>query len=71
MVEPLLGVLGAVAVLLHVLSFAAGAMIFVVVEEQIPEVHQAGNADLVTSAVSLGVVHDGGARYSFRMTKSD
>lgn len=59
-VEPIFGVLGAVAVLYmqpilpYALSFAAGAMIFVVVEELIPEAHQAGNTDLVTLAVLLG-----------------
>jgi ZIP family zinc transporter len=45
-VEPIAGVLGAVAVIAmkpllpYALSFAAGAMIYVVVEELIPEAHQ-------------------------------
>ncbi|MBN1966350.1 MAG: ZIP family metal transporter, partial [Anaerolineae bacterium] len=59
-VEPIAGVLGAAAVLLaqpllpYALSFAAGAMIFVVVEEVIPESHCAGNSDLATMATMLG-----------------
>ena len=59
-VEPIFGVLGAIAVmsmlpiLPYALSFAAGAMIFVVVEELIPEAQQAGNTDLTTMAVLLG-----------------
>ncbi|MFW5691734.1 MAG: ZIP family metal transporter [Chloroflexota bacterium] len=60
MVEPIAGVIGAAAVLLarpllpYALSFAAGAMIFVVVEEVIPESHQEGNADLATMGVMIG-----------------
>lgn len=59
-VEPVAGVIGAVAVLVarpllpYALSFAAGAMIFVVVEEVIPESHRAGNGDLATLGVTLG-----------------
>ena len=33
----------------YVLSFAAGAMIFVIAEEVIPESHRRGNVDLATS----------------------
>lgn len=53
-VEPIAAVLGCAAVtyaapiLPYALAFAAGAMIFVVVEELIPESHQAGNDDLST-----------------------
>ena len=53
-VEPIAGVLGAAAVyfvrpiLPYALSFAAGAMIFVVVEELIPESQGNGNTDLAT-----------------------
>jgi ZIP family zinc transporter len=60
MVEPIAGVLGAVAVIFvspllpYALSFAAGAMIFVVVEEVIPESQRAGNTDLATAGVMLG-----------------
>lgn len=53
-VEPIAGVIGASAVyyarpiLPYALSFAAGAMIFVVVEELIPESQGNGNTDLAT-----------------------
>lgn len=53
-VEPVAAVAGAAAVglaaplLPYALSFAAGAMIFVVVEEIIPEAAQQGNIDLAT-----------------------
>ena len=36
------------------LAFAAGAMIFVVVEELIPESQYAGNPDLATAATLVG-----------------
>ncbi len=53
-VEPIAGVLGALAVtfftpiLPYALAFAAGAMIFVVVEEVIPETQQDNNTDIAT-----------------------
>lgn len=53
-VEPIAGVIGAVAVtfftplLTYALAFAAGAMIFVVVEEVIPETQQDKNTDIAT-----------------------
>ena len=59
-VEPIAGVLGVIAVtaaqpiLPYALSFAAGAMIFVVVEELIPESQQGGHADLATTALLGG-----------------
>ena len=59
-VEPVFGVLGAFAVLSlrpilpYALAFAAGAMIFVVVEELIPEAHRGGNEDLVSLSVIGG-----------------
>ena len=64
-VEPMAGVMGAIAVgsmrgfLPYALSFAAGAMIFVVVEALIPEAQQdegkvKGTADLVTLSCMLG-----------------
>lgn len=59
-VEPVAAVVGAAAVLLMVpilpyaLSFAAGAMIYVVVEELIPESHRAGNVDLATICLMIG-----------------
>jgi ZIP family zinc transporter len=60
MVEPVAAVLGAAAVLLarpmlpYALAFAAGAMIFVVVEEVIPESQSSGNGDLATMGVIFG-----------------
>jgi len=61
-VEPVFGVLGASAVVLfypllpYALSFAAGAMIYVVVEEVIPESQRAGNTDLATLSTLIGFV---------------
>jgi len=60
MVEPIAGVLGAYLVLLmkpllpYALSFAAGAMIFVVVEELIPESQAGDESDLSTIGALLG-----------------
>lgn len=60
MVEPAAGVLGAAFVLVaqpilpYALSFAAGAMVFVVVEEVIPESQQGGNTDLATMGAMIG-----------------
>lgn len=59
-VEPLAGVLGAFTVVMirpllpYALAFAAGAMIFVVVEEVIPESQRAGNTDLATVGAIIG-----------------
>ena len=59
-VEPLAAILGASAVLFaqpilpYALAFAAGAMIFVVVEEAIPESQQGGNSDLATLGAMSG-----------------
>lgn len=59
-VEPVAGVMGAVivvyttAILPYALAFAAGAMIYVVVEEVIPEAQYEGNADLSTLGLMLG-----------------
>ena len=59
-VEPLAAAVGAAAVLFvrpilpYALAFAAGAMIFVVVEELIPESQHEGHTDLATSATILG-----------------
>lgn len=59
-VEPIFGIIGAALVILsrpllpYALAFAAGAMIFVVVEEVIPESQHSGNGDLATSGVMLG-----------------
>ncbi len=60
LVEPVAGVLGALAVvamkpiLPYALSFAAGAMIFVVVEELIPEAQMDKNTDIATMGALLG-----------------
>lgn len=60
MVEPIFGVLGALLVILmrpilpYALAFAAGAMIYVVVEELIPEAHDNKNIDLATMGAVLG-----------------
>ena len=60
-VEPIAGVIGALFVLKmqnilpYALCFSAGAMIFVVVEELIPESQQIyANIDLVTMATMIG-----------------
>ncbi len=59
-VEPIAGVLGAAAVLLmrpilpYALSFAAGAMIYVVVEELIPESQQDQETHMSTFGAMLG-----------------
>ena len=60
LVEVFAGVLGAFAVvsitniLPYALSFAAGAMIFVVIEELIPESQQDGNTDISTMGAMIG-----------------
>jgi ZIP family zinc transporter len=62
LVEPVAAVIGAVAVLSaqsllpYALAFAAGAMLFVVVEEVIPESQIHGNTDLATMGTLLGFV---------------
>jgi ZIP family zinc transporter len=59
-VEPVAAVVGAAAVIVmqpilpYALAFAAGAMIFVVVEEVIPESQTGGHPDLATSGAILG-----------------
>jgi len=61
-VEPIFGVLGAWAVMTfepilpYALAFAAGAMIFVVVEEVIPESQRGKNTDLATLGFMVGFV---------------
>ncbi len=60
MVEPISGVIGAALVILmrpilpYALAFAAGAMIFVVVEEAIPESQNSGNTHIATLGAMLG-----------------
>jgi ZIP family zinc transporter len=59
-VEPIAGVIGAVAVVMmrpilpYALAFAAGAMIYVVVEELIPESQLNKNTDVATIGAMLG-----------------
>jgi len=59
-VEPISSVIGAAAVIIarpilpYALSFAAGAMIFVVVEELIPESQRGKNTDIATSGLMVG-----------------
>lgn len=59
-VEPIAAVLGAAAVmwakplLPYALGFAAGAMIFVVIEEVIPESQRNGHTDLATAGTVFG-----------------
>ena len=60
MVEPMAGVVGAAAVILikpllpYALAFAAGAMIYVVVEELIPESQLEKNTDVATMGAMVG-----------------
>ena len=60
MVEPIAAVLGAATILYvdpilpYALAFAAGAMIFVVVEELVPEAHRGKNGDIATMGVMIG-----------------
>ena len=61
-VEPIFAVIGAVVVmqvlpiLPYALAFAAGAMIFIVVEEVIPESQRGGNTDLATMGLIAGFI---------------
>jgi len=61
-VEPIFAVIGAAVVmqilpiLPYALSFAAGAMIFIVVEEVIPESQRGGHTDLATIGLILGFI---------------
>ena len=61
-VEPVAAVIGAAfvlsmtAILPYALAFAAGAMIFVVVEELIPESQSNGNTDIATLSLMAGFV---------------
>lgn len=60
MVEPVAGVLGALSVITfqpilpYALAFAAGAMIYVVIEEVIPESQANENADIATMGSMIG-----------------
>jgi len=60
MVEPLAGVIGAAVVVVcqpilpYAMGFAAGAMIFVVVEELIPESQRGGHSEWATMGAAIG-----------------
>ncbi len=62
LVEPVFGVLGAYAVtvftpmLPYALAFAAAAMIYVVIEEVVPETQQNGHSDVATLGFVIGFV---------------
>jgi len=62
LVEPFAGVLGAalvtyiVPLLPYALSFAAGSMVFVVVDDIIPEAHSKGNGKAASWAVIVGFI---------------
>lgn len=62
MVEPISGVLGAAVVTIaqpllpYALAFAAGAMVYVVVDDIIPEAHTCGNGKLATWGAVIGFV---------------
>ena len=61
-VEPIFAIIGAAVVMTilpilpYALSFAAGAMIFIVVEEVVPESQKGGNTDLATMGLVLGFI---------------
>ena len=61
-VEPIFAVIGAAIVisvypiLPYALSFAAGAMIFIVIEEVVPESQRGGNVDLASIGLILGFI---------------
>ncbi|XP_039283883.1 zinc transporter ZIP11 [Nilaparvata lugens] len=62
MVEPVFGILGALAVTMakpllpYALSFAAGAMVYVVFDDIVPEAHASGNGRLATWGAIVGFI---------------
>ena len=60
LVEPISAVIGAAAIIYmtpilpYALAFSAGAMIFVVAEELVPEAHRGKNGDIATMGLMLG-----------------
>jgi len=46
--------MGSITILPYALAFAAGAMIFVTVEELIPESQRHGNTDIATMGAMMG-----------------
>lgn len=62
LVEPIAGLLGVTAISLFApllpwgMGFAAGAMLFVISNEIVPETHRKGNEELATAGLMIGVV---------------
>lgn len=62
MVEPIFGVLGAVAVTMvslvlpYALAFAAGAMIYIVIDDILPEAHASGHGFIATWSAMTGFI---------------
>ncbi len=62
LVEPIAGVVGAFAVMTmryllpYALAFAAGAMIYITIEEIIPEAQNSGSSDIATQGAMVGFV---------------
>lgn len=62
MVEPIAGLLGAAAITImqpllpYALSFAAGAMLYVIVDDLIPESREAGNGQLASVGCVIGFI---------------
>lgn len=60
MIEPVFGVIGAFAVsiarliLPYALAFAAGAMMYIVMDDIIPEAHASGNGKIATWGATIG-----------------
>ena len=80
LVEPIAGVIGAAmvtsmeAILPYALAFAAGAMLYVVVEELIPESQSGGeheSADLSTIGFIIWFCDNDDFRRSFRLSAAE
>lgn len=62
MVEPIFGVLGAIAVTMvslvlpYALAFAAGAMIYIVIDDILPEAHASGHGFIATWSAMIGFI---------------
>jgi len=62
LIEPVGGLIGALVVSISEpllpwgLSFAAGAMIYVISHEIIPETHRSGHQNLATAGLAIGLV---------------